>query len=438
MIIAIDGPAASGKSTVARALATELGLPFLDTGAMYRAVTLVVLRRGIDPADGPACGGVADEIELDFDAGSRITIDGEPGEPAIRSQEVTAHVSAVAAHSSVRATIVPHQRAIAAGGGAVAEGRDTTTVVFPSADFKFFLVATPRTRAERRAREEGRLEAADEYEKDLEHRDALDSSRADSPLREAEDARRIETDAMRPDEVVARMLAIVRGGGEPPQPPAPAVEERAFDVRVERGLTYRFLMFWVHLGYTWIWRMRAYDTGHVPSGGVLIVSNHQSYLDIPLIAEALRKRHVGFVARASLAKSRVLGFIMRHCGSVLIDRGRGDHRALRETVAHLRQGDAMTIFPEGTRTRDGSIGKFQGGALLAARRARVPIVPCAIRGSFTAWPPGRKLPRAGRLELAFGAPIDPRAKDALEQCRAVIEERLAQLEAGTVGSLVGE
>ena len=215
MIIAIDGPAASGKSTAARSLAGRLGLTFLDTGAMYRAVTLVVLDRGLAVGDANSCMQIASSVRLEFDSQGKILIGGMPGEPGIRSPEVTGHVSEVAAHSGVRRAMVRLQRSIAdravkAGGGVVAEGRDTTSVVFPMADLKVFLVASPRVRAERRAHEEGHPERADEYEKDLKRRDDYDSSRADSPLLETDDAVCIDTDALSPAEVLDTITELAR------------------------------------------------------------------------------------------------------------------------------------------------------------------------------------------------------------------------------------
>lgn len=210
MIVAIDGPAASGKSTVARALAARLGLTFLDTGAMYRAVTLAALERGVDPSDGSACATLANDLELLFDETGQILIDGEAGEPRIRGRKVDASVSAVAAHPGVRRALVAKQR-IAASGGAVAEGRDTTTVVFPEADHKFFLIASPRERARRRATQEGRPELESEYASELERRDRLDSTREDSPLRQAEDAVLVATDGLEPEAVTQRLIDHIRG-----------------------------------------------------------------------------------------------------------------------------------------------------------------------------------------------------------------------------------
>ena len=213
MIIALDGPAGVGKSSVARRLARALGFFFLDTGAMYRAVTLSVLGRGLAPTDAEACTRVARGLALDFDAEGRVRIDGEPGEPAIRSPEVTAAVSQVSAHPGVRECVVARQRALVEERpGIVAEGRDTTTVVFPGAMHKFYLTASVDERARRRALQQGTPEQLAEIRADIERRDALDSTRVHSPLRAAKDARRIETDGRSLEEVVELLLAHVRGG----------------------------------------------------------------------------------------------------------------------------------------------------------------------------------------------------------------------------------
>jgi len=212
MIIAIDGPAGAGKSTVARAVARELGLAFLDTGAMYRAVTLAVLERDVHPSDAAACAEVARSIVLTFDEDGRILVDGERGEPHIRGRTVTLNVSAVSAHPGVRAAIVEEQREIARRlGGVVAEGRDTTTVVFPEADHKFFLEASPAERARRRAAQDKTPERLDEILEDIARRDRLDTTRAHSPLVRAPGAVVIDADGAGAEEVVARILAVVRG-----------------------------------------------------------------------------------------------------------------------------------------------------------------------------------------------------------------------------------
>jgi CMP/dCMP kinase len=215
MIIAIDGPAGAGKSTVARAVAAALGLAFLDTGAMYRAVAWRALESGVLPEDADACARIARTIRIAFDREGRIQVDGVPGEPAIRGEAVTRAVSAVSAHTGVRAAIVPLQRALARKGtGVVAEGRDIGSVVFPDADFKFFLTASPTVRAERRARELGTPARAPEILEDLRRRDRLDSTRADSPLVRTEDALEIDTDRLDAAGGAEAILARVRAAKE--------------------------------------------------------------------------------------------------------------------------------------------------------------------------------------------------------------------------------
>lgn len=168
-------------------------------------------------------------------------------------------------------------------------------------------------------------------------------------------------------------------------------------------------------------RLRIEGAQHLPrEGGALIVANHQSYLDIPAVAASTR-RHVSFVARASLARSRFLAFVMRHSGVVLIQRGTADRAALRAMARHLELGDLVTVYPEGTRSPDGRLGEFRGGALLAARMAGVPIVPAGIRGTLEALHRDARRPALGRpVAVRFGPAIDAAAPDALERARQAI------------------
>lgn len=164
---------------------------------------------------------------------------------------------------------------------------------------------------------------------------------------------------------------------------------------------------------------------HLPrEGGVLIVSNHQSFLDIPLVAAAA-PRHVAYVARSTLASSRVVAFLMRQSGSVFVRQNTADRAALEDMIAHLREGDCVAVFPEGTRTHDGSLGPFRPGAAVAARRAGVPVVPLAIFGAFQALPRGRVFPRPLRLAVRFGPPIPGGSEDALARARDAIAGMLA-------------
>jgi CMP/dCMP kinase len=195
-VIAIDGPAGSGKSTVSRALAARLGMDRLDTGAMYRAVAWAALDRALDPADRPAVAEVARSVTIVV--GERVTVDGTDVTVTIRGPEVNAAVSAVAANPEVRAVMVRRQREWAAEhGGGVVEGRDIGSVVFPEADLKIYLTASAEERARRRP-EEG----ADA----LSRRDRIDSTREVSPLGVAEGSRVIDTTDRPVEDIVEEVV----------------------------------------------------------------------------------------------------------------------------------------------------------------------------------------------------------------------------------------
>ncbi len=214
-VIAIDGPAGAGKSTVGRAVADRLGVGYLDTGAMYRAVTFAVLRRGVDPRDEEAVLGVAQTVEMTVGE-ERVMVDGVDATREIRGREVTSAVSSVAANPAVRSLLVDAQRSwVVSRGGGVVEGRDIGTVVFPGADLKLFVTASPRVRAERRVAEAGG--DVDEMEASIIERDRLDSTRETSPLAVDPAAVTLDTSGLSIDEVVAAVVAEVEarsvGGG---------------------------------------------------------------------------------------------------------------------------------------------------------------------------------------------------------------------------------
>lgn len=204
-VVAIDGPAGSGKSTVGRRLARELGLQYLDTGAMYRGVTFAALRRGIDPQDAEIVGRLATQVELSIEDGV-VVVDGVDATIEIRGPEVTRAVSLVAANPEVRTELVRRQREwTAVHGGGVLEGRDIGTVVFPDAELKVYLTASAETRAARRSQEVTDLDFAT-VASDLARRDALDQGRDHSPLEQASDAVVVDTTDRSVDQIVADLL----------------------------------------------------------------------------------------------------------------------------------------------------------------------------------------------------------------------------------------
>ena len=210
MVIAIDGPAGAGKSTVAKGVARALGFTYLDSGAMYRAVALAALDRGIEPDDGARLGELAWDLNIDFQ-GDTIRLDGKPVEGRIRSPEVTIAASRVSVHPQVRQAMVKRQRELIAAGNYVAEGRDIGTVVSPDSPLKVFLTANEEERARRRAAESG--ESVTQVQEAIRDRDARDRERADSPLLAAEESVDIDTTDLSPDQVVERIVALARERG---------------------------------------------------------------------------------------------------------------------------------------------------------------------------------------------------------------------------------
>jgi cytidylate kinase len=210
MVIAIDGPAGAGKSTVARAVAGEIGFTYLDSGAMYRCVALAALEAGLDLDDGEALGDLAEGLQIGFD-GQRVLLGDRDVSAAIRTPEVSAAASHVSVHPRVREAMVARQRQLIAAGNYVAEGRDIGTVVSPDSPLKIFLTASDEERARRRAEETG--EDVDTVLAAQRRRDARDTEREHGALRAAEDAVELDTTGFSLDEVVARVVTLAREKG---------------------------------------------------------------------------------------------------------------------------------------------------------------------------------------------------------------------------------
>lgn len=217
MVVAIDGPAGTGKSSVSKGLAQALGARYLDTGGMYRTVTLAVLRADIDPADADAVAHTAETVQMSVDYrpdGDRYFLCGEDVSTEIRGDRVTGAVSAVSSVPAVRTRLVAMQREMAQGpGSVVVEGRDIGTVVLPDAPVKIFLTASAETRARRRNEQNVAAGLADDYEAvlaDVRRRDRLDSTRAVSPLRAAPDAVVVDTSEMTEAQVISHLHDVVK------------------------------------------------------------------------------------------------------------------------------------------------------------------------------------------------------------------------------------
>jgi cytidylate kinase len=409
-VIAIDGPSGSGKTTTARLVAHRLGFRHIDTGAMYRAVALAALERGIDPGDGERLGALARELAIEVAAGA----DGEPlvriGErdvtAAVRAPEVTARVSAVSAHRPVRAAMVRRQRLLAEHGGVILEGRDIGSVVLPWADVKIYLDATVRERARRRHAElagAGQSAGLEEVERDLVRRDTLDASREDSPLVRPVGAWVVDTTEASIDEQVERVVALARE----------AAAERAEGARTlprapRKRLVWRAVTGLVAVTYTLLFgmRVRDYFAGE-PGENYLFASNHLAYADPPAVGCRLA-REVHFVAKDSLFRHRLLGPVIRFFNAFPIRRDVFDREAMAAARDLLLGGHSVLIFPEGGRVFGGELGAARGGVGYLAIQTGVPVVPVYVEGT------GRLrdcLLRRSRVTVVHGRPIRiPRAQ----------------------------
>lgn len=403
-VIAIDGPSGAGKSAVAAALAARLGIARLDTGAMYRAVTLLALRRGIATSDASRLAELARGLRLELDP--RVTADGEDITEAIRAPEVDAAVSAVSAHASVRAALVARQRAwVGAHRSGVVEGRDIGTVVLPQAPVKVFLTAAPEERARRRAADRARGSGAVDVAAVAEAiaaRDELDSTREVSPLEPADGAIVIDSTARSiesiVDEIVAAVAARSPAGSDAGSRPVRPITRRvrwlyAFCRAIAVGAG-RLFMHGPIVG-----------AGNLPqSGPFLIAPLHRSDIDFLIVARITRRR-LRFIAKSGIFVNRPFNWLIETLGAFPVHRQATDREAFNRALEILLAGEPLVIFPEGTRNTGPTIGPTREGAAYLALRAGVPLVPVGLAGTDRVLARGKRLPRPARVAAVVGEPL---------------------------------
>ncbi|HTX00324.1 MAG TPA: (d)CMP kinase [Acidimicrobiales bacterium] len=418
-LVAIDGPGGAGKSTVSRELSRRLELPRLDTGAMYRAVTLLALRREIEPDDAPAVAAIAESAELDLD-GERVLADGDDVTAAIRAPEVDAAVSAVAANPAVRAALVARQQAwIAARQGAVVEGRDIGSVVAPQADLKVYLTATPEERATRRAAQHaphGGATGAAAVGEAMERRDRLDASRADSPMGRPAGAVEVDSTGRNVGEVVEEILALLdRSRPTAPASPAPAPPPPApaGGLVAGRPIKRSELRFYAACRLIAVGLSRIVYPGPVvgadripASGPYILAPVHRSNLDWLIVARLTRRR-LRYIVKHGVWRVRSIGRLIELLGAFPVRRMAADREALNTAMSVLAGGEPLVLFPEGTRRDGPTVQDVRDGAAYLSLRAGAPIVPVGLAGTEAAMPRGAILPRPGRIALVVGEPIVP-------------------------------
>lgn len=384
-IVAIDGPVGAGKSTTARKVAESLGYIYIDTGAMYRAVTVDVLDHGIDPENEERVAEIVGETRVELsiaDNGQRTVLNSVDVTERIRDRDVTAAVSAVSAMKAVREKMTEFQRDLGCSGGVVMEGRDIGTVVFPDAEFKIYLDADVEVRALRRHTElqaKGVDMPLKKLIEEIRERDRANTNRAIAPLRKADDAITIDTTDMTFDEQVDAIVSLVSGGGGEKQ------KKRQTSGVPRRGM-YKATQAFFHMLFRILFRIKYVGMENIPmEGGVIIASNHASLIDPTSVGTHLN-REACYMAKKELFPVPGVSWLLKLSNSIPVDRGGFTRSSIQNVVNRLREGYAVVMFPEGTRTKDGNFLKPKTGVGMVASTADVPIVPCWVEGSFKAKP----------------------------------------------------
>lgn len=385
MIVTIDGPAGSGKSTTAAILARRLAFSYLDTGSMYRAVALATIERGIDPEDSRSVEKLANEISVEVKtsgSNSTIYLDGRNVEQEIRSPEVSAAVSPVSKHPGVRRAMVRLQRRAGAGGGIVAEGRDTGSVVFPFADVRVFLTADVETRAIRRKEQLQRIgieQSIEDIKSNIVARDQIDGSRETSPLVRPAGALEVDTSHCTIEEQVSAIerevlseaerlskLAVMPGESDP-------LRRMKSYYRISHALVRRTMQILFGLKIRGSSNLRFREN-------FIFASNHRSYADPPIVGCALN-REVWFLAKKELFRNKAFAALIEKYHAIPVDREELERSTIKRVLEILNNRGSILMFPEGTRSRTGELQELKPGLAYIAISSGVSIVPVYVSGT---------------------------------------------------------
>ncbi|MBQ8689144.1 MAG: (d)CMP kinase [Clostridia bacterium] len=385
--IAIDGPGGAGKSSVAKAVAKELGIIYVDTGALYRTIGLYMLNNNIDTKDAEAVSSSLSKFTLDVkfvDGKQTILLDNEDVGERIRTPEASMAASNVSAIKEVRDYLLDTQRNIARSNSVIMDGRDIGTVILPYAEVKIFLTASPEARAKRRYDElvaKGHDVTYETVYNEMVERDKNDSTRDIAPCVKADDAVLLDNSNLDFDGTVAAVLKIIK-----------KKNKKTFYMKAHKILApiIRFFQ-----------RIHASGLENIPSDGpVMFCSNHIAARDPILIAAALN-RQITFIGKKELFKIPILGWLIKKLGAIPIDRAGNDVGAIKTSVNVLKTGGALAIFPQGHRYPgvDPSETTPKNGAALIAYRSKCDIIPVFIKTK------NHKYHFLGKKEIVFGQPI---------------------------------
>lgn len=381
---ALDGPGGAGKSTVARAAAKKLGFIYVDTGALYRAIGLHAARLEKDTKSAADIVPLLDEIkvELKYTGGEQaVFLNGEDVSKLIRTNEISMAASNVSAVPEVREFLLKLQRDIASRNNVVMDGRDIGTVILPKAEVKIYMTASAEIRAERRYKEllsKGMNADYDEVLKEINQRDYNDMHRETAPLKQAEDAVYLDTSNMSAEEAADEVVRIIKektAREKPARRKMPKI--RLFFYGILRAVVSVIIQFIVSVKYE--------GTENIPKeGGYIVAPNHMLWLDP--VAVAIKNRNISaYIAKESIFESKIAALLLKPFHAFPVKRGQGDRGALNKAVEYLNLGYNLTIFPEGTRSRDGKLGKGKSGVAFISSAAMADVLPVGITVKGEKW-----------------------------------------------------
>jgi cytidylate kinase len=405
MIITIDGSAGTGKSTVAKTVAERMGLPYFDTGAMYRAVTYLILQKKITLFEKEKIADLLKEFqfEIKVEGGQKKYLaNGQDVTQEIRSQSVNHSVSPVAALPVVRKALGKISLNFAKKNGGVFEGRDMGTVLFPKAKIKIFLKARPEVCAQRRLEEIMRKRPEEAHHLDqekmleeLKRRDTIDSSRDLAPLKCPADAYVIDTSDISIEEVVERVLEYRR-------------EKNLKPIWLQWksiSFLYRFVLCGSWILAKVFFRLKVYGLEHFYPRGAIIAANHTSFLDPPLLAVSW-PGEVHFLARETLFNNPIFGGFIGRLNTHPVSGDTGDVKVFKTICSLLSQGKKVVLFPEGRRSPNGQLGEIKPGMVMLVAKTATAIIPAYLDGVFEIWNRKQKFPKLFKKTVCvFGSPI---------------------------------
>lgn len=401
--IAIDGPAGAGKSTIAKAVAKDLGIIYLDTGAMYRATAYLAIQKGIDVKDEEKVAQMLKDLTMDIkydeSGAQRIIVNGIDATPFLREHYMSKAASDISALPCVRYKMVELQRDFASKNDVVLDGRDIGTFVLPNANCKFYLTATPQERAQRRMKDlqsKGENVDFDQLLQDIVQRDYNDSHREVAPLKQADDADFVDTTQMSIEDVVAHVKEVVHIKTKKADSPDQNTEKTSTIIpssemdkktlaRIKtyykpetKFIFYRFLRFILRPVQVLVWPTKVIGAENAKKvKGALFTCNHYSKMDSMIPYFVLFKKEAHALAKYELFTNPVAGWFLHKMGAIPVRRGEADIESVKQVLRVLKDGKQLLIFPEGTRNKEGTqqMAEFKTGTARFAIKSKVPIVP---------------------------------------------------------------